>query len=204
MAKSKKAQTSKEVPRTIADIMIVPSVIGIALLIWFTFTKTIFEKILICFIFVTILVPPTFSLLAMIVGEVSNPKKYNKKNNLTNKNNKNTKTNIGNNNTNNANSKKYKTKIIDNENYIRLRDMLVACSKNRILNRDDVICVKNEILDLLGDRTNDYSHFKFENDMHQIYTQIKSSKLGDKDYNYLIDFIQDLVNKNTQDIETTN
>lgn len=90
---------------------------------------------------------------------------------------------------------KHKSKKVDNPLHNDLKNLIAACSKNKLLSREDILQVKIKIDDILGQHRYAYSKFNFENDIHEIYVKIKSSKLQDKDYNYLLDYVSNLTNK---------
>ena len=176
-------------------IMIIPATIGLVLLIWFRNTNSVFEKLLIGFIVITALVPFVLQLLAMLLkGGTKNRKSsaYNKKGNKENKyiiepikNNKNSK--------NNSIKTPYRAKTNNNPIYVEVRDRFKSLVQNGDFKRQQILQFKSELDHKLSTHKYTYDTFSFENDMHEIYIKLKSSKLTTEDYVYLKGVIEDLV-----------
>lgn len=91
----------------------------------------------------------------------------------------------------NAEAKKKYKKAKDNqqEGYAEVKNVLIACSKNKLFSREDVLKIKDEINYMLGDNLKHYNNFIFENDMHEIYIKIKNKHLSTSNYNDLLESI---------------
>lgn len=85
--------------------------------------------------------------------------------------------------------KKYKKKTVTTEGYEELKNILIACSKNKLLDRENILTFKALIRNKLGTHFECYNNMKFSNDMHFIYTTIKSSKFTTEDYNEMCQWI---------------
>lgn len=81
--------------------------------------------------------------------------------------------------------KTYKHKECDSEEYKLLRDYIIACSKNKLMNRECILSFKNELDYRLGSHRYSYKDFDFDNDLHEIYIKIKNNCLDNEDYIYL-------------------
>ena len=177
--------------------MIIPLIIGSSLLLWYKFSSDFTEKVLIIYIFVVILVPYVINLFVMLLNmginnnKPKNTTNYNGKTKATTKNTDNKKATS----TNTVKSKG--TKVNLSPFYPQLRTVLTTCSKERLLTREDVLNFKVAVDDRLGAHRYVYEKFDFKNDMHEIYTKIKSSKLKDEDFQYLINIINGIVGENT-------
>lgn len=177
--------------------MIIPLIIGSSLLLWYKFSSDFTEKVLIIYIFVVILVPYGINLFVMLLNmginnnKPKNTTNYNGKTKATTKNTDNKKATS----TNTVKSKG--TKVNLSPFYPQLRTVLTTCSKERLLTREDVLNFKVAVDDRLGTHRYVYEKFDFKNDMHEIYTKIKSSKLKDEDFQYLINIINGIVGENT-------
>lgn len=170
-------------------ITLIPTVCTIILYILYISTESKVEKLLLLFIFILVLIPFTMQLLFRILNmmlsgtvkdNVKEYKKVNKGNSELIKPNS------------DSGAKNYKSKENNNENYISLRQSIKDHSKNGNLKRADILSFKNELDYRLGNNRYNYSGFNFENDMHEIYIKIKSSKLTDEDYLYLQGVLEDL------------
>lgn len=176
-------------------IMIVPIIVGLVLLIWFRNTGSVFEKLLIGFIAITALIPFVLQLLAMLLnGEV----KDNKFNTYKQNGNKKSEYIIEpiknkNNTKNNSIKAPYKAKTNNNPIYIDVRDRFKDLVKNGDLGRQQILQFKSELDHTLGTHKYTYDTFSFENDMHEIYIKLKSSKLTTEDYVYLKGVVEDLI-----------
>lgn len=92
-----------------------------------------------------------------------------------------------------SNTRQYEPKTITNKEYDELIKKLKYCMKNKLLTREDVLSFKKEIVDLLNTYNKDYSKFKFENDMHEIYVKLKNKHLNSENYVNLNRYIDSLV-----------
>lgn len=89
---------------------------------------------------------------------------------------------------------KRKPKVITTEGYQELKNVIIATSKNKLLNRETILEFKAELRNKLGVHYECYKNMTFENDLHEIYTLIKSSKFITEDYNEMIEWISNHLN----------
>ena len=94
----------------------------------------------------------------------------------------------GSKNKSNNNISQIKPKVISNEDYDVLVNALKFCMKNKILNREQILNFKAEVNNHLGENKNHYT-FKFDNDLHEIYSKIKHKSLKSKDYQELLEVL---------------
>jgi hypothetical protein len=172
-------------------IMIIPAIIGVVLLVWYRNTNSRFEQILIGFILFTILIPFVLQLLTMLLGGVTKDSKstlYEQKGNenkYTIEPIKNIK--------NDSIKAPYKAKTNNNPIYVEVRDRFKSLVKNGDLGRNEILQFKSELDYKLSTHKYIYDTFTFENDAHEIYIKLKSSKLTTEDYVYLKGVIEDLI-----------
>lgn len=88
-----------------------------------------------------------------------------------------------------------KTKINPAPSYLNFRNMLIEYSKNKKLDRDAILSLKDELDSHLGAHKHAYDKFNFQNDMHELYVKSKSSKLEESNYVQLIDYLNTLTIK---------
>lgn len=174
--------------------MIIPIALGLILLILFKSAESRLEQIMIGSIFIMILIPFVLKLVSMLLLS-SLPKGnkpiyaediiegYNNKSNEI-KPNKETTDSI---------KTHYNVKTNNNPIYIDLRERLIEVVKAGSLNRDDIFKFRLELDNRLGANRYSYTNFTFENEMHEIYIKMKSSKLNDDDYIYLKGLLEDLL-----------
>lgn len=170
--------------------MTIPISLGVILLILFKNADTVLEQILIGSIFIMILIPFALHLISMLFSNALTVPKSERNaetiiNNQTKKNDK--KEEVS------SIKKSYKAKTNNNKFYNDTRSRLIDLSKNGNLNRNDILKFKLELDNRLGMNRYAYNNFDFQNDMHEIYIKLKSSKLTDDDYIYLESIIEDLV-----------
>ena len=91
-------------------------------------------------------------------------------------------------------TKIYKTKVCTTEGYEQLRDLIKLCSQNKVMDRECILDLKEEIDGLLGKHKRVYDGMEFTNDFHEIYCKLKSKKLVSKDYEYLFNWLGDKLN----------
>lgn len=84
---------------------------------------------------------------------------------------------------------KYKNKVVETESYDEIRNMITACSKAKLLDRETILEFKVQLRNKLGTHYEVYKGMRFENDMHEIYVLIKSSKLTPEDYEHLTEWL---------------
>ena len=92
-------------------------------------------------------------------------------------------------------TKEYKHKKVDNNNYTQLRNLITISCKQKQISRQSILSFVEELNKILGDNVNHYSKMTFENDLHEIYVKLKSSHLQDKDYIYLKEYLNKLIQK---------
>ena len=91
-------------------------------------------------------------------------------------------------------AKTYKTKICTTEGYEELRELIKTCSQNKMINRECVLDLKEEIDGLLCEHKRVYKNMEFTNDFHEIYCKLKSKQLVTKDYQYLFEWLSNKLN----------
>jgi hypothetical protein len=89
---------------------------------------------------------------------------------------------------------KHKLKIVTTEGYEEFNNILKASMKSKLMSRECILKLKSELIYRLGTHIEVYKDFKFENDLHCIYTLSKSSVLTKDDYVYLTQFISNNLN----------
>lgn len=89
---------------------------------------------------------------------------------------------------------KTKPKVVTTEGYEELRNVLTASSKNKLLERETILEFKSILRTKLGTHYECYTNMKFNNDMHFIYTLIKSSKFTTEDYKEMTQWISEHLN----------
>lgn len=90
-------------------------------------------------------------------------------------------------------AKEYKHKKVDNNNYTQLRNLITISCKQKQISRQSILSFVEELNKVLGNNVNHYSKMTFENDLHEIYVKLKSSHLQDKDYIYLKEYLNKLI-----------
>ena len=90
-------------------------------------------------------------------------------------------------------TKEYKHKKVDNNNYTQLRNLITISCKQKQISRQSILSFMEELNKVLGNNVNHYSKMTFENDLHEIYVKLKSSHLQDKDYIYLKEYLNKLI-----------
>lgn len=141
----------------------------------------VFEKLLVSALGFFILVPMFITIINFIINLSCRSKENN-----TNK-------VIVNNNDNKPikSTKKYKAKTVSTEGYIDFNNLLKSSVQNKLMDRECILKLKYELINLLGIHMEVYKDFDFQNDMHCIYVLSKSSKLTTDDYKYLSKFLSD-------------
>ncbi|NRU52522.1 hypothetical protein [Clostridium beijerinckii] len=94
----------------------------------------------------------------------------------------------------NTEPNKHKLKIVTTEGYEEFNNILKASMKSKLMSRECILKLKSELIYKLGTHIEVYKDFKFENDLHCIYTLSKSSVLTKDDYIYLAQFISNNLN----------
>lgn len=196
-----KAKTKKSSLLT----FVVVSGVGMVFIIYYsTLTKPL-EKILALMIATACCLPFIFRFISMMFGAFANQLKENDKNcpytrkvdangNLILKSDYYKKENKVDNKPKEETDTKRKPKIVTTKGYEELRNVLTACSKNKLLERETILEFKAILRNKLGTHYECYSNMKFNNDMHFIYTLIKSSKFTTEDYNEMTEWISEHLN----------
>lgn len=166
-------------------ITLIPLISTVILYFMYITTESKIEKLFLLLIFVLTIIPFTAQLLTRILNMIIYGSVKNTKISQTQKTGYKIESNSG--------EVKYKSKENNNENYINLRDSIRDYSKNGSIKRNGILTFKNELDYRLGNNRYNYTGFEFKNDIHEIYTKIKSSKLTDDDYLYLKGVLEDLV-----------
>ncbi|WP_297993876.1 hypothetical protein [uncultured Clostridium sp.] len=169
-------------------LYIVPIIIGV-LMLWYFSSDTPMEKLFIFLIFITTAVPFTLSVYSLaLTSLIPKSKGYN---NGTSK--KNTYKDVSK--ATNVIPMKRKTpsKTINNQNYIKLRKIIISASQNKQFNHTKILILKAEIDFILKEYLSNYSSFIFSNDLQEIYTKLKSSHLKNEDYVYLTNVVLNLI-----------
>jgi hypothetical protein len=94
----------------------------------------------------------------------------------------------------NTEQNKHKLKIVITEGYEEFNNILKSSMKSKLMSRECILKLKSELIYRLGTHIEVYKDFKFENDLHCIYTLSKSSVLTKDDYIYLTQFISNNLN----------
>ena len=152
----------------------IPISLAVPLLIWYITTDVIMEKLLILFIFGTIVIPLSLNIITMLINAVIRP--------LNNPSNNIHKTKLQPIKPKEEVKIPYKGKINPSPYYLETRNIIINLSKSGKLSRTKILELERKLEMILGDHLINYSGFNFENDMHYIYVLLKSSKLTDNDY----------------------
>ena len=177
-------------------------IISLCLLVWFNTTNNLFEKIIALGIFLMFIIPSYAKIYSFKLSKSLKPRvqyQVDGKGNITERKNesksKNYNKEVDNSNSNKTYKKKYKSREIDNPNYINLRNCIIASSKNGLFTREDILLIKATINTLLGSHQFIYTDFAFENDLMEIYSKIKSSKMTDESWLVLLNLVNEINSK---------
>lgn len=80
---------------------------------------------------------------------------------------------------------KYKSRIIEDENYKKLTQTIKYFSTNKVLDREQILDFKKQVDKKLGDHVKYYKN-DWQNDFHELYSKLKSKKLKSEDYSELL------------------
>lgn len=72
--------------------------------------------------------------------------------------------------------------------YPEAKELFKDAMKNKKLSREQIIYIKSQINDCLGENRKFYSS-KYSNDAHEIYTKLKSPFLSNRDFTRIIKII---------------
>lgn len=152
-------------PKKPTPVLYIAPIITSLLAAWYYTTDSVMEQLLIAFIFFTMIIPYSIQMYSFVIVN-SLPKQK-----QTKCIHKNTNNNMG----------TYHKELVR---------LLSNSMRNRKLTRHQILEFKRELDELLGDVILDYGDFRFENDLHEIYTKLKNPLLDDKKYQYLISFLE--------------
>lgn len=152
-------------PKKPTPVLYIAPIITSLLAAWYYTTDSVMEQLLIAFIFFTMIIPYSIQMYSFVIVN-SLPKQKQAKCIH-----KNTNNNMG----------AYHKELVR---------LLSNSMRNRKLTRHQILEFKRELDELLGDVISDYGDFRFENDLHEIYTKLKNPLLDDKKYQYLISFLE--------------
>lgn len=93
------------------------------------------------------------------------------------------------NNTIKSDKAKYKHKVVITEGYTEFNNLLKVSIKNKLIDRNTVLSLKYQLINILGTHFEVYKDFTFKNDLHCIYILSKSSKLTKENYSELSQII---------------
>lgn len=174
------------------------TIVGSMLWVWFKFSSTGLEKVIVLYIFAVMVIPLSIKLFLSIFPTMFKeiPAEQREANNIIARDNyKQAVQKMK----RDANKKKPK-KVNDSPLYIPCRDTIIACMQNRLFTREDILELKCELDYRLGTHRFVYDNFNFENnDLKEIYTKLKSKKLTTEDYQYLLDVINQTVARNVKE-----
>lgn len=171
------------------------------LLVWYRFTDSILEKVLILYIGVTIGVPLTIGMLGTLLQLASNPNQQKIRRKVPKERDaeyicSQMRKRKDSNKTEQKENKSKLTKVNKSEYYPILRTLIINASKNKMLDREHILIIKDEIYKRLGNHANIYKdNFNFANDLNEIYVLIKSNALVDNDYLYLLNFVEETIER---------
>lgn len=84
------------------------------------------------------------------------------------------------------------TKVRNDKEYIILRDSFKELIQGKALTHKQINEFLNEIDLRMGSHVEVYKNFKFNNEAHEIYSKLKSSKFNASDYEYLYDCLLEI------------
>lgn len=170
--------------------MMIPIIVGIITLYLYKQSNTTMERLLIAFVFFSSIIPSTLHVIGMLLKDVA---KIGVRPDREIGDGSQFKINPTKKPINGSINFSGKVKTIDNVYYKEVRDLINNTVKFGDLNRQGILEFKSELNYRLGANQYNYTKFQFENDMHEIYTKLKSSKLKDDDYIYLKAILEDLI-----------
>ena len=181
----------KKTKNKYSKTMLIPIIFGLILYVLFKNADSKFEQLLVGFLFFTNLIPFVIHLVIMLMKNTVPPvpKEQRSAEYIIAP----VKTTSSKKELNGSIKKFYKAKTNDNVFYIDIRNKLITVVQKGNLDRDSILNFKLELDNRLGINRYAYKDFDFENDMHEIYVKLKSSKLTDDDYDYLNNILKDLV-----------
>lgn len=77
---------------------------------------------------------------------------------------------------------KYKSRVVEDENYKDLVQVLKYFMQNKVLSHEQIMDFIEEINERLGEHVKYYKSNSFENNLHEIYSKLKSKQLKTDDY----------------------
>lgn len=87
-------------------------------------------------------------------------------------------------------TKKYETRVIEDENYKQLVQVLKYFMQNKVLSHEQIVSFTDEINERLGDHVKYYKQNSFQNNLHEIYSKLKSKQLKSEDYQELTEVLK--------------
>ena len=92
----------------------------------------------------------------------------------------------------------------DIEMYHKCRESFGVLMKNGMLNKKEVIYLKNLINSCLGSNVlSHYDKFKFKNDAHEIYVKLKNSYLEKGDFEKIFEYLEECKSWSEKNINQT-
>lgn len=85
---------------------------------------------------------------------------------------------------------KYKSKVVEDENYKDLVQILKYFMQNKVLSHEQIMDFIEEINERLGEHAKYYKSNSFENNLHEIYSKLKSKQLKSDDYIELTEILK--------------
>lgn len=82
----------------------------------------------------------------------------------------------------NKNNSKYTSRVIEDENYKKLISVLKYFMQNKVLSHEQIVDFTEEINERLGESVKYYKQSSFQNNLHEIYSKLKSKQLKSDDY----------------------
>lgn len=85
---------------------------------------------------------------------------------------------------------KYKSRVVEDEHYKDLVQILKYFMQNKVLSHEQIMDFIEEINERLGGHTKYYKSNSFENNLHEIYSKLKSKQLKSDDYIELTEILK--------------
>lgn len=172
---------------------------GISLLFYYLFkgTESRLEQLFVLILYAFSVIPITLSIMfSYCMGKLNSGLKVDNKNKPYKKPDAYAKkdkiANIAKDNVTNIKDHSNKTnkprKVNDSPNYESCRETITICSQQRLFSVEDVFELDQLIDSLLGEHSKVYNSFNYNNDFQKIYTKLKSKKLVEKDYEFILEW----------------
>lgn len=187
---------------------VIVSGVGMIFILYYSTLTNPLEKVLVLMIAVTCCVPFIFGMFTRLITTFTNNLKEQDKANIYSRKvdgngnlilkkdlyKDNVKPEEKSSSSNKVNKTKREPKVVTTEGFQELWNVINASSKNKLLDRQTILEFKAILRSKLGTHYECYANNKFENDMHFIYTLIKSSKFTTEDYNEMTQWISEHLN----------